>query len=117
MGRRPRIGDLIEIQTPAGLGYVQYVARDKVMGPQIRVLPGAFAERPDLGNLALEKALYYVHIPLGAAVSRGLLTLVGHAPLPQPSGSIRAEDDLYRIRAIWNDTMLAERLATGWRPV
>jgi hypothetical protein len=114
--KRPRIGDVLEIQTLAGRGYFQYVARDATHGPQIRVLPGTFGERPDLSALAKRKALYYVHFPLGAAVVRRLVAVVGHEPLPEPVATTRAEDELFRLQSIWNDAMLAERIAQGWTP-
>jgi hypothetical protein len=115
--KRPKIGDVVEIRTPKGLGYFQYVERDPTLGPRIRVLPGTFDERPNIGAVAMRKAAYYVHFPLGAAVSRGLVAIVGSAPLPDPGPARRPEDDLYRLQSIWNDTLLAERIAEGWSPI
>jgi hypothetical protein len=114
--RRARVGDLIEIRTPAGLAYAQYVGRDAALGPQLRVLPATFEGRPSLSALASQKAVYYVHFPLGAAVSRGLVALVGNEPLPQAGAAPRPENDLFRLQEIWNDTLLAERIASNWRP-
>ena len=99
-----------------GLGYAQYVAHDTTLGPQIRVLPGVHKERPTLPALVQQKALYYVHFPLGAAVRRGLVGIVDDQPLPLPVASVRAEDNLFRLQEIWNDTLLAERIANGWGP-
>ena len=50
---RPQIGDLIEIETPRGYAYAQYVYKQREqppMGSLIRVLPGFYRERPDDWN-------------------------------------------------------------------
>jgi hypothetical protein len=114
--RRSRLGDVIEVPIGAAFGYAQYVARDPNLGPQLRVFPGVFDRRPDIVALAAGKAIYYVHFPLGAAVHRGLVTIVGQAPLPMDKDGRRAEDELYRLMEIWNDTALAARIAKGWTP-
>ena len=47
--RRPKIGDVIEIPTPKGLGYAQYVLRytePPRYGALVCVLPGLHKKRP-----------------------------------------------------------------------
>jgi hypothetical protein len=111
--KRPRFGDVFEIRTTDGFGYFQYVDRDPIMGPRIRVLPEIFAARPDVRTHTAKKALYMVHFPLGAAAWRGLVTVVANEPLPVPG----AESDLFRLMEIWNDIALANRMLRGWTPV
>ena len=47
--KRPRIGDVFEIETPKGLAYAQFTYNYKeppVYGVLIRVLPGLYESRP-----------------------------------------------------------------------
>jgi hypothetical protein len=81
--KRPRLGDVIEIGTEKGLGYFQYSSKDPDLGYLIRVLPGVFPHRvTEPSHLAANKELYFVFFPLGAAVTRGLVTIVANAPIP-----------------------------------
>lgn len=140
--KRPRIGDVIEIQTAKGRGYVQYVWKSDIMGPLVRVLPRVFAERPEgLDQLVNAKEMYYVHLPLGAMVARDVAAIVGNVSIPdgadRPSRAAewaRRSDGSWGFRyeltrkserdetrgiwldVLWNDTALAERIAEAWRP-
>ena len=113
--KRPRIGDVIEIETPGGLAYVQYTYNDKeppVWGALIRVLPGLFQSRPhDFSDLVREHARFFVFFPLGAACHRGLVKVVAHEEIPEDARGLHPK----RLNEIWNDTMLAERMASEWR--
>jgi hypothetical protein len=71
--KRPQIGDVIEIETPAGLGYAQYTHEHREpprFGSLLRVLPGIFAERPsDFKPLLVQDERFSIFFPLGAARS------------------------------------------------
>jgi hypothetical protein len=148
MTARPRVGDVIAVPTPKGTGYVQYFDRIRPYGALIRILPGLYdSPPPDLQALADQHELYWVFVPLGAAVHRGVFTIAGHATIPPFADHIpvmrnpaapqawdakvwylwdgvsesRVGPDDPRIptaspKATWNDIMLIERIADGWRP-
>lgn len=84
--KRPQIGDVVELKTPAGLAYAQYTHRHDTpprYGALIRVLPGTFAERPaSFSNLVREKERFFVFFPLGAACGRGIATIVASEEIP-----------------------------------
>jgi hypothetical protein len=147
--KRARIGDIIEIKTSKGYGYFQYVSKDATMGDLIRVLPGVHSKPlTHCHDLASATELYFVYFPLGAGIAKGLMRIVGSAPVPEgadrparmkrPIGRARngnvlswaitengkdrfaseLSDDEQRLSlsVIWNDTLLAERIADGWTP-
>jgi hypothetical protein len=83
MAKAPRIGDIFEISTPAGLAYVQHTHETKEMGQLIRVLPGLFHNRPvDFPSLAQQKELYFIFYPLEGALRAKQTFIVSHAPVP-----------------------------------
>lgn len=113
--KRPRIGDVIEIETPGGLAYVQYTYNDKeppVWGALIRILPGLYPSRPEgFSDLVQGGERFFVFFPLGAACYRGLVKVVAHEEIPEHAHGLHPK----RLNEIWNDTLLAERIASGWR--
>ena len=144
------VGDIVEIETPNGLGYAQYVLKHSEppqYGELIRVLPGLFASRPDsFADLAREEARFTTFFPLGAACARGIVQIVAAEEVPEhartlplmraagarlPDGTVNgwwlwdgerewrvgeltAEQWKLPLRAVWNDTLLIERIARGW---
>jgi hypothetical protein len=77
------IGDIVEISTPAGLGYVQYTHDADTEGELVRVLPGLYRNRPaDFATLARQKELYFVFYIMDYAVRAGLTTVVSNQPVP-----------------------------------
>lgn len=84
MGRRVRIGDVIEIATQRGLGYAQYVLKKERLGALIRILPGLFDESPaNLCDHVVEKERFVTFFPLQAAVNQGIFEVVENCRLPQ----------------------------------
>lgn len=72
------IGDIFEIDTPAGKAYLHYVYKDKVIGDLIRVLPGLYPEKPNnLTDLASLKERYMIFFPLSAAFNKKIVRNVG----------------------------------------
>ena len=84
--RRPKVGDVIEIETPKGLAYAQYTYkhdRPPRYGALLRVLPGLFQRRPtDFSELVNQPEQFVVFFPLGAAVWRGIVTIVANEEIP-----------------------------------
>lgn len=79
------VGDILEIQTPSGLAYIQ-ISHDHQSYPQvIRALPGIYQERPDdLETLAAKKSLFFAMIPLPFSFDKSdtKAILVGRAKIP-----------------------------------
>ncbi len=80
---RPRLGDVLEIDTPGGLGYLQYVLKEPVNGAMIRVLPGVYPAQPDLDALVAGPTSYCVFFPVGPAANRGIVRVKGEYPIPE----------------------------------
>lgn len=79
---KARTGQVLEVKTPRGLAYIQYVSRHPEYGDTIRVLPGLFTARPDdLSGLARGHSCFAFY-PLSAAVARNLVTPVAVEPIP-----------------------------------
>jgi len=83
-GKKPEIGDVCEIKTPAGLAYLQYTHDGKDMGQLVRVLPGVFSARPiDFADLAKRRELYFVFYTLNYAIRDRHSEVVSHQPVPE----------------------------------
>lgn len=79
------IGDVVEITTPNGFGYVQYTHFDDSYGEVVRVLDGTFGERPDadiLAKLAAGPTAFHAFVILQQAVKHAEATVVGSYPIP-----------------------------------
>ena len=86
MSKRAEIGDIVEIATPKGYAYAQYTHKHPTYGALIRVLKGIFKEKPEnLLNLKTGEYQFITFFPLGAAVNRGVVNIVGNLPLPEKS--------------------------------
>lgn len=76
-----RPGDVLEVSTSDGLGYVQYIGEHDEFGGTIWALPRLVPERPaDLSTLPWE-AGYFAFYPARAGVQRQFATIVGSIPL------------------------------------
>lgn len=146
---RPRLGDVVEINTPDGFAYAQYVNKDKTYGALIRVLPGVYEHRPDdLNAIAAQEERFFVFFPLAAALREGAVRAVGSAIIPESARQMptmrmpglrdasgrpeswwlwqdgeerrlpRLGPDERRlsIAAVVNDTLLIDRIISGWTP-
>jgi hypothetical protein len=77
------IGDVFGIGTSKGDGYFQYIHHHKTIGELIRILPGLYLEQPqDLELLVLEKEIFFIHFPVGAAFKRKIVKFIGNFDLP-----------------------------------
>ncbi len=87
MKKKPKkasIGDIVEISTPAGLGYVQYTHDGGDDGELVRVLPGLYGNRPsDFAALARQKELYFVFYIMNYSIRAGWAEIVSSQPVPE----------------------------------
>lgn len=86
--RKPRVvhfelGDVFEVETPKGLGYVQVTHVYEDMGHIVRIIPGLFAERPaDLVPVVERLAIGKGIADVADFIRRGTFTPVGGFPVP-----------------------------------
>jgi hypothetical protein len=82
-GKTPKIGDIVEIATPAGFGYVQYTHDSQSMGTLVRVLPGLYSSRPaDFRELSRQRELYFTFFTLKYALRDGKVEIVCNQSVP-----------------------------------
>lgn len=146
---RPKIGDVVEIDTGRGLAYAHYSHQHSMYGALLRVFADLKTKRPaDLAALVAGKPTFQTFFPLAAALKRGIVSIAGNVPLSEqakqfPSfragvvdpatgrvgvwwlwdgknevrvGSLTPELRQLPIRGVWNDTLLKERILSGWTP-
>jgi hypothetical protein len=142
--KRARIGDVLEIRTPAGLAYFQYTHQHAVYGGLIRVLQGTYEARlasEVISALTSGDERFVIFFPVRASANRGLVTIVANEPIPPHAssfpifkagrlgnwwlwdgerewqvGELTREQRALPSRGVWNSAMLASRIASGWSP-
>lgn len=81
MNKRPKIGDIIEIPlSGAGYGYAQYTHKHKQYGALLRVFQVQEKVR-NVSELSTFELQFTTFFPLGAAVNRGIVNIVGNLPI------------------------------------
>jgi hypothetical protein len=81
--RPPKIDDIIEIPTAKGLAYAQFIHKRPPEGSLIRVLIPLLASPAEhLDVLAAMGDRFLTFFPVGAAINRGIVRLVGNTPVP-----------------------------------
>jgi hypothetical protein len=146
---RLKIGDIVEIKTGKGLVYAHYTHKHLQYGALLRVFRMFYEVRPsDFTELVTNRPAFMCFFPLGAAVNRSLVSIVGNVVVPPeaqafptfrggvanpPTGKVKvwwlwdgekewrvgeltAEQRKLSIRGVWNDTLLIERIESGWTP-
>jgi hypothetical protein len=146
---RPKIGDVVEIDTGQGLAYAHYSHQHPTYGALLRVFADLKAERPaDLAAVVSGEPTFRTFFPLAAAVQRKIVSIAGHVPLSEEAkrfptfragvvdprtgrvatwwlwdgqnevrvGPLTDEMRRLSIRGVWNDTILKERILSGWTP-
>ena len=67
-------GDIFEIDTSAGKGYLHFIETDSTIGELVRILPGLYKEPPvDLEKIASSQERYMIFFPLKAAVRQKIV--------------------------------------------
>ncbi len=145
MAKRAKSGDILEVKTPDGLAYLQYVGKHPDLGDTILVSPTTYQKRPADFDQTFENG-YVTFYPVNAAISKNMVEVVGRKDVPAglppkrlrlegvwsdrgvetwviegESGqtvkkTLSEEERRLPIGSIWNHEFLLQRLATGWRP-
>ncbi|HMU55304.1 MAG TPA: hypothetical protein PKA61_09870 [Nitrospira sp.] len=146
---RPKIGDVVEIDTGQGLAYAHYSHQHPMYGALLRVFADRKAERPaDLAAVVAGEPTFLTFFPLAAALKRQIVSIAGNVPLSEQAkrfptfrdgiadprtgrvadwwlwdgekevrvGPLTDEIRRLSIRGVWNDTLLKERILSGWTP-
>lgn len=146
---RIKYGDVFEIATNNGIGYIQCVKEATSSECEVvRVLPGTYKNNKEvnLNELIKEKELYFIQFPLKYAVKKKCVLLVENFSVPEQVSVPRYYRTAHKIKeeficwhivdsetlhrkpieklsdeeinlspwGSWNDTLLAERMASGW---
>lgn len=142
MAKKLRSGDVLEVRLPEGFGYLLYLGQHPEYGDAVTV-SSSYRQRPSVIE-ALFDGGYVALYPARAAVTQGLVELVGNAPArPVPRALRRAgvrsgrtvetwiiedgsgetikrnlsqHERRIPIAAIWNHEILVQRIVEGWRP-
>jgi len=81
---RVKIGDIVEITTNEGYAYAQYTHKHQLYGALLRVFEGIYESRPsDLEEVVRHKVAFSCFFPLGTAVHRKIVSIVGNVPVPE----------------------------------
>jgi hypothetical protein len=141
-----RPGDVLEVETPKGFSYVQYVGKHSEYGDVIQVFGGLYKSRlADLMVLSTQPA-YFAFYSARASVKRGLVRIAGSCPLSKEipciirragaratTGKVLSwiiESDgkelmkrhlseterQLPIGAVWDHALLVLRISEGWSP-
>lgn len=141
-----RLGDIVEIKTARGLSYAQYTHKHVQYGALLRVFEKAFTSRPtDFSQVVVLPIQFVTFFPLGAAYSRGIVTVVSNQPIQAPTefpkfragvadrtgryndwwlwdgktevriGTLKPGQEELPIRGVINDTLLFERVESNWK--
>lgn len=116
IAQKASIGDIVEIRTPAGLGYVQYTHDAGTDGELVRVFPGLYTKRPsDFAALARQKELYFVFYIMNHALRAGQAEVVSNQSVPEwakahPMMRHAAAFDDFRRVIRWRIISAASRL-------
>ena len=86
MSKRVKIGDIVEIDTPKGYAYAQFTHKHPQYGALIQVVKGIYKKKPDnISELLSNELQFITFFPLGAAVNKEIVNIVGNLPLPEKS--------------------------------
>lgn len=88
MKKRARIGDVVEAKAPGGFAYLHYIGKHPEYAEGVLVCPKIYAKRPSL-NSGLFVDAYFRFYPVGAAISWGLVKVVGNLPAPDFPSRLR----------------------------
>jgi len=149
LAKRIKIGDIIEVPTPRGVAYAQYINKHKTYGALLRVFSQLHDDRPSDVSQPLDGDVQFIcFFPLQAAINQEIVSVVGHDVVPPEAsdfptfrsgvldpatgkvavwwfwdgekewrvGTLTNNQRSMPIRGVWNDTLLVDRIVSGWRP-
>lgn len=91
---RLKIGDVVEVKTSRGFSYLHYTHKHRQYGTLLRAFAGFHETRPSvLTELVTRPSAFQCFFPLGAAVDKGIVSIVGNV---EPSA---AENNFPTFRA------------------
>lgn len=150
--KRPKIGDIIEIPTRHGFAYAQFTHKHSMYGALLRVYNMIYQTKQSLDVIQsvvdTREPDFSCFFPLGAAVNRSIVSVVGNATIPEKQkpfplfrdgvedpktkkvetwwlwdgkkewciGKLTKEQRRLPLNEVWNDTLLVERIESGWTP-
>jgi hypothetical protein len=89
MGKRVKVGDVIEVATKRGLAYVQLTHRGRLIGDVVRVLPGFLAERPkSFHSIVQQNSELQLQTAMVIWVHRGNFVVVANEPVPESAKTL-----------------------------
>lgn len=80
--RKTRVGDVLEIATPNGLAYVQYVGKHSEYGDVVHIVSKCHQQRPANLSPIINAPGYLAFYPARLAVNSGLANIVETHDLP-----------------------------------
>lgn len=142
-GKRPKPGDVLELQVPGGLAYLHFIGRHPDYGDSVMVSPRIYSTPMTPGPQLFEGG-YVAFYPVTVAVKEDFVRVtgslsVGEVPkrlrrrgvragrrpgvwiIEDESGEVvrdrlSAEELRLPIASIWNHEMLIHQIVEGWRP-
>lgn len=86
MAKRIKIGDVVQIPSPRGVGLAHYTHKHAMYGSVLRVLPGLHDSVPsDLARLVAQRPQFVALFALQAALGQELVDIVGNVEVPEES--------------------------------
>lgn len=122
--KRAKPGDVLEVDTPRGLAYIQYAGKHERLGDAIRILPGFFQHPPQDVRIAASfplspgQELPSRYRKAGWTTREGKVTRWFIVEGKQETARTQlspAQKGLF-IADIWNHEFLVGRLVQEWRP-
>ena len=101
IGKRIKIGDIVEVPTSKGLAYAQvthiHSEEHSSYGPLVRIFPGFFTKRPErFDELVRQEPVAIMFCALRAAIKSGICEIVANVSVPEEAKSFplfRASND------------------------
>ena len=116
MGKRVKVGDVIEVATKRGLAYVQLTHRGRLIGDVVRVLPGFLAERPkSFHSIVQQNSELQLQTAMGIWVHRGNFVVVANEPVPESAKTLPLFRDLPNLGVYGHELDLADFIERGLR--
>jgi len=144
--KRPKPGDLLKVAVDGGSAHLHYLGKHPEYGDAVRVVASECMPEASSDRDTLLAEGYVAFYPVVAAVSQGLVDVVGHhgtvtqvpSKLRRPGArsndgrvlawvieeggaeavtkTLTPEQRALPIAVIWNHEMLCTRIREGWRP-
>ncbi|MGS2765287.1 hypothetical protein [Sinomicrobium sp. M5D2P9] len=83
--KKLELGDVFEIKTSKGKGYLQCVKlpKDTSEVEKIKVFSDLYRQKPEIAEVVISEKFYYVDFPLIAAYKNEIVEFIENVPLPE----------------------------------